>query len=404
MVKDSTIAGAETGKWSSDAFLDQLRQQGDPLADTCIADLAPLLRARDFQALFRRLDRNAAAIPGDVPESLARYLDQACVLPRIDGGPVDMARIERGQAVFMTHLFPACAVLLLKSLPEGYAAPNLSRVLAETGNMERRTYRRLLGVLQLLLNVSTPGGFGPQGKALVTLAKVRLLHASVRRLVHHTLPDYEKRYGTPVNIEDMLGTIMGFSYLVVAGLERLQIALAPEEAADFYYVWCAAGLLMGIHPAGEPENSAWLPPDLASAALFYESYSRRHYVEARENPAGVVLARADLAVIDRILPPTLLSRLGFRPVPRLLMEALMDQVAMARVGVRPVRGLPILRFLILALPVLWSRIWRHLDDFDPTGRRHTELSARFFGDLIRLGRGEEVTFALPDNLKEFEAL
>jgi hypothetical protein len=62
------------------------------------------------------------------------------------------------------RLFPACAVLLLKSLPEGYAAPNLSRVLAETGNMERRTYRRLLGVLQLLLNVSTPGGFRPEGK------------------------------------------------------------------------------------------------------------------------------------------------------------------------------------------------------------------------------------------------
>lgn len=400
--QDPAIISAEIGKWSSDAFLDQLRRHEDPLADTCVAELAPLLCTRDFHTVFRRIDRNDALIPGDVPESLARYLEQTRVLPRLDGGPLNMARIERGQAVFMTRLFPACAVLLLKSLPEGYAAPNLSRVLAKTGNLERRTYRRLLGVLQLLVNVSTPSGFRPDGKALVTLAKVRLLHASVRRLVRNTLPDYERRYGTPVNMEDMLGTIMGFSYLVVSGLERLQIGLSSEEAEDFYYLWRAAGLLMGIHPAGDPENSAWLPPDLASAGSFYESYSRRHYVEAKDNPDGVILAKADLAMINRILPRTL-RRLGFSLVPRLLMETLMDREAMARVGVRPVSGLPILRFLILTVPVLWSRMWRHLDGLDPTGRRHAELSARFLGNLIRLGRGDEVTFSLPDRLEEFKS-
>jgi hypothetical protein len=397
-----TISGP--ARWSDDAFLDRLRLQGDPLGDGCIEDLAPVLRTEDFRDLFRRLDRNDAAIPGDAPEALARYLEQARVMPRLDGAPVDMARIARGQAVFMTHLFPACTVLLLKSLPEGYAAPPLSRVLAATGNLERRTYRRLLGVLQLLVNVSTPGGFGPEGKALITLAKVRLLHASVRRLVRQTLPDYEGRYGTPVNVEDMLGTIMGFSYLVVAGLERLRIGLAAEEASDFYYLWRVAGLLMGIHPAGEPDSGAYLPPDLASAARFYDNFSRRHYVAAGDNPAGSALAKADLSMIDRMLPRTLLRRLGFSPAPRLLMEALMDREAMARVGIRPVPGFPILRLVILALPALWARVWQRFDDLDPTGRRHAELSARFLENLIQLGRGGEVGFAVPDTLEEFEAL
>jgi hypothetical protein len=82
----------------------------------------------------------------------------------------------------------------------------------------------------------------------------------------------------------------------------------------------------------------------------------------------------------------------------------MGQPAMARVGIAPVPALPLLRLLIVHLPAWWSRIWRHLDRFDPTGHRHAELSARLLQNLIDRGRGGEVTFRLPDTLEEFEAL
>ena len=39
--------------------------------------------------------------------------------------------------------------LLAKSLPEGYQAPRLSRVLMISGELRRSTYRRVLGVLQM---------------------------------------------------------------------------------------------------------------------------------------------------------------------------------------------------------------------------------------------------------------
>lgn len=395
---------ADRGVWSDDAFLDRLRLQGDPPADECFQELAPILRADDFRDLFRHLDRNDATIPDDVPAPLSRYLENARVLPRLDGIPLDLARIERGQTVFMTHLFPAVAVLLMKSLPEGYAAPNLSIVLNATGNLERRTYRRLLGVVQLLVNVSEVGGFAPGGKGLISLAKVRLLHAGVRHVVRRELPDYEARFGVPANTEDLIGTIMGFSYLVVAGLERLRIHLNRAEAEDFYYLWRAAGSLMGIGCENDAVGSACMPPGLKQAALFYESYSRRHFVAEADNPAGTALARADLEMLDRLLPQTPLRRLGLNFVPRLFMETLMGREAMSRVGISPTPILPLTRLVIVHLPALWNRLWHRLDRLDPTGKRHAELSARFLRNIVVRGRDGEVTFRLPDTLEEFEAL
>ena len=395
---------ANLGVWADDAFLDRLRLQGDPPADECFQELAPILRVDDFRDLFRRLDRNDVTIPGDVPAPLSRYLENARMLPRLDGVPLDLARIERGQTVFMTHLFPAVAVLLMKSLPEGYAAPNLSVVLNATGNLERRTYRRLLGVVQLLVNVSEVGGFAPGGEGLISLAKVRLLHAGVRHVVRQELPEYEARFGVPANTEDLLGTIMGFSYLVVAGLERLRIHLNRAEAEDFYYLWRVAGSLMGIGGENDTAGDAGMPPDLKQAAVFYESYSRRHFVAAADNPAGTALARADLEMLDRLLPQTPLRRLGLNFVPRLFMETLMGREAMARVGISPAPILPLTRLLIVHLPALWNRLWRRLDRLDPTGSRHAELSARFLRDMVVQGRDGEVTFRLPDTLEEFEAL
>lgn len=395
---------ASLAPWSNDGFLNELRCQGDPLADTCMAELADLLREQDFRDLFKLLSRNDTPMPADVPEPMARYVEQARALPRMDGRDVDLERVRRGQCVFMTNLFPAAMVLLMKSLPEGFAAPNLSLVLSETGNLERRTYRRLLGVLQMLVNVSKVGGFASDGKGLVTLAKVRLLHAGVRRLVRQRLPWYEERYGVPANLEDMLGTIMGFSLLVVDGLEKLNIPLSADEKEDFYYLWRVAGLLMGIHPPGRPESSVYMPPDLAGAAAFYESYCRRHYVTATENPDGVALAMADLRMINRMLPQTWLRRRGWMIVPRVFMAELMGREAMLRVGIRPLRGFLLLKWLLVQLPTLWSRLWRISDRFDPTGHQHARLSQRFLQDVIVCGHGGEVTFSLPDTWEEFEAL
>ena len=144
-------------KWSNDEFLDTLAAQGDVAADRCVHELQQVLQNEDFGRLFETMNSNDEPLPDDMPEVLRRFFDEAIRLPKMDGSEVDMARVKRGEAVFMTHAFSAALVLLAKSLPEGYSAPRLSRVLVLSGNLSHHPYRRLLGVLQMLINVTSVG-------------------------------------------------------------------------------------------------------------------------------------------------------------------------------------------------------------------------------------------------------
>ena len=381
-----------TDRWSDDAFLDGLKRQGDARADACFDALKDDLAGEDFAKLFVQLNANGVALPDGLPEPLEDFLAESMRLPSIGGEPVDSDRLARGQKVFMTNALPAALVLLAKSLPEGYAAPRLSKILVLSDNLKERPYRRLLGVLQMLVNVSAVGGFEAGGKALVTIPKMRLLHAGVRHIVRQHLPDYEADYGPPVSQEDMLATVMAFSYLLVTGLQRLDIGLSNDEAEDFYYLWRVFAQMMGIHPAGDPDSADFVPADLAQAEAFYRAYRSRHYTPAAENPDGVALAEANLGLLNDLLPQTPLRRLGLNIVPRVYMANLLGSQACARIGIKPVRFLHVTNWVLMRLPAVWSRLWSVRDRFDPASGVHENLSRLFFQGLIDREYGGEVTF------------
>lgn len=404
-------------RWSDDAFLNELRRMGDPLADQCLAELDQwLVELRDSSGerdeavkahwvdLLKRPLVNAEPVPYDFPEAYKRFFALTAKLPTLDGTPVDPARIERGQRVFMTHALPSAMVLLAKALPEGYAAPNLSKVLRLSDNLTEDPYRRLLGVLQMVINVSEKGAFDATGKAIITVPKIRLLHAGVRRIVQAHLPDYQTQYGVPVNLEDMLGTVMGFSYLVIVGLQRLNIGLTDPEAEDLYYLWRVFAQMMGIHPEGAPNSSLFIPADLEEAKAFYDSYRRRHYVEADSNSEGVELARANLQMLNDLLPQTPLRRLGLKIVPRIYMEQLIGKDGCSKIGVKPVRFLFLTKWFLSHVPWFWTRLWDAVDLVDRSGNLHQNLSRIFFQGLITQGTGGEITWTVPRTLTDLREM
>ncbi|MGB0909492.1 MAG: oxygenase MpaB family protein [Nitrospirales bacterium] len=391
-------------KWSDDHFLDGLRLQGDVAADQCIIELQSQLKEEDFSELFQRLNTNNVKVDENIPDPLKRFLTMTMHIPLVDSHPVDEERLRRGQQVFMTHALPSALVLLVKSLPEGYAAPSLSKVLCISSNLSQRPYRRLLGVLQMVINVSAVGGFDPTGKALVTVPKIRLLHASIRKLVREHLGGYEQQYGTPVNCEDMLGTVMGFSYLVIAGLKQLKIGLRDDEAEDLYYLWRIFAQMMGIHPEGQPDSSEYVPRNLTEAKMFYDSYRRRQYVQADENPEGVELAATNLRMMSDLLPQTPLRRLGMHLIPKMYMEELIGQEGCRRIGIRPVRFLYLTKWLVTTFPSVWSRLWNVVDRVDTSHHFHENMSRVFFQGLINREFDGEITFQIPDTLEELNKL
>jgi hypothetical protein len=382
-------------KWSDDTFLDGLRRLGDQAADSCAAEL---IGQGDLSGLFRHADSNRPVIRENLPAPLISFFGSTAALP----SGVDLERVARGEDLFEANAFPMALVLLARSLPEGYAAPNLTRILNLSGNLDHHPYRRLLGVLQMVVNVTTVRGFQSGGNAVVTAQKLRLLHAGVRHIARTSsgMADYETTYGVPVNLEDMLGTIMGFSYLVIDGLPRLGVALDQDAAEDMYYLWTVFARAMGIHPPGRPDSDAYVPRNLTEAAEFYRSYERRHYVTATQNPIGVELAHQNLRMLQDLMP-RILRLLGFGVVPRLYMWELIGADGCSRVGVGRARGHALLCRMVFGFgPVLLRAFGKSA----PSGNPHDHWSRAIFQDMIDQQYGGEVTFLLPQNLGDLRRL
>ena len=370
-------------KWSDTAFLDALRQAGDPLADAAVARLHDEGGAKAVGRAFRHLQGNATPLPADAPEALHAFMRDTGGLPPW----VQPSRLEAGGAAFLKNALPSVVVLLASSLPRGYAAPCLTEILSISRNLERHPYERLMGVVQLLVDVSDHRAFLDGGRAIVTAKKLRLLHAGIRVIADQWRPGFRASYGVPVNHEDMLATIMAFSYLLVTGIRRLGLPLSDQEAEDHYYLWRVFAVLMGIHPPGAPHDDSLVPATLTEAAEFYAAYVARNNTGPECNPYGVTLTEDNLAMMEGLLP-TVTRLCGLGVVPQLCMTELMSPDELARVGFAPMPGHRVLRRVLTF--VLEAGQWT--GHHDSMAAHLAELLLQGMVDVARRG---EVEFSVP---------
>jgi len=383
----------EISRWTDNDFLDQLRAQGDDLADDAVGRLIAEGGVASVNKIFKHMTGEGDPLPEDAAKPFVQFLDDTNSLPSW----IDLERIERGEQIYLQHAFTISVVLLAKSLPEGYSAPNLTRILNISGDLEHSPFRRLMGVLQLIVNLSSQG-FDERQRALVTAQKLRLLHAGVRVVADRALPDYRAEFGIPVNHEDMIATLMGFSYLVIEGLHRIDVPISNEESEDLYYLWRVFAQMMGIHPPGQPDDASYFPENLVAAKAFYDTYSKRHFTGPEVNPEGVVLTRNNLRMMQALIPRWL-RWLGLGVVPSIYMQDLMTPEALARVGVKPVAGSGLLGRLLLWLPRAVQNIEDHF-----SGHAAEHFGALVFQSMITRSRGGAVTFLIPDSIEELHKL
>jgi uncharacterized protein (DUF2236 family) len=295
---------------------------GDPAAAACLDALGADARSAAVQQAMKSLVENDAQLPADLPAPFTAFLAEAREL-----GPLDEERLQRAAVIYGAHAMTGGACLLLSAIPQGYCAPNLSQPLHATGLLDREPYRRLLAVLQMVLDVMTPGGFGPKGTARMLGARLRLLHEGIRRIIPRKIPSYEARFGVPVCVEDMLATLMGFSFLVIDGLQRLDVGLSDADAEDLWYLWRTFGRAMGI-----PEDA--LPVDVADARAFFTRYAERYFVAADVNSEGVALAKENLEMVRELIPRPL-RWLGLSRLPEAFMLELLGVERSAMLDVYP---------------------------------------------------------------------
>src|SRR5689334_12169616 len=138
-----------------------------------------------------KLKANSSPLPDDAPQALKAFMTATAGLP----SGLDMTRLKNGGDAFLQNGVPAVVVLLASSLPRGYGAPCLCDILSISKDLQGRPFDRLMGVVQLLINISDGDAFQPNGRALITAKKLRLLHAGVRRIAKRYRPGYEQKFG-----------------------------------------------------------------------------------------------------------------------------------------------------------------------------------------------------------------
>ncbi|MGO9498338.1 MAG: oxygenase MpaB family protein [Solirubrobacteraceae bacterium] len=269
-------------------LVDDLRHVGDPSADAVIEELARTDQVRTVSDVLRSLTYNDQPVPAELPESIGRWLDEHCVLPDW----VDRDRLERGSTVVVEHGPQVCVALATASLVYCYAGYPGVKVLTFSRRLGHDADRRVGETAQFVLAVVAPGSLDPCGRGIRKIQKVRLLHAAIRYLVMGSGRWDVATDGVPICQEDLIGTLLSFSWIVVDALRKLGVRIDDQEAEDYQYRWRVIGQMLGIDPAA-------IPVDLAQAAALTREIARRNH---RRSDEGVLMTRALFALHANSLP------------------------------------------------------------------------------------------------------
>jgi uncharacterized protein (DUF2236 family) len=277
----------------TDAQLEAWRDEGDPLADRAVTTV--LDGGQPVRELLASLQRNAQAVPAGLPAPLNDFLGATAALPAW----TDPARLELGERLFSRLGPPSVAVLFCSSLPQCYAAEKGAHVLGFSRRLMSDPERRIVETAQFVLDVMAPGGMGPNGTGVRTTQKVRLMHAALRKLVGAD-PAWNRAWGTPINQEDLAGTLCSFSTVVLDGLARLGAPLSDDDERAWVHAWRVVGHLLGVREELLPDEPAEV------RALFAQICARQH----RASEVGHALTRALTEFLDRMTPGTVFDGFG----------------------------------------------------------------------------------------------
>lgn len=273
----------------TDALLDAKRHRGDPLADAVITELFDKGEREAVNTLMTTLVRNDGLPPEQLPPIVRDYLAQTSAIPI-----TDPELVRRGERVFGTYGPEMLMVLGFYSLVASYAAKKGVQVLYRTAYLLHRPVRRVFETTQMVVDVMAPGGLEAHGRGVRTAQKVRLMHAAIRHLtVHDPAQPWDLAgLGVPINQEDMAGTLMTFSFVVIAGLERLNIKLSADEREAYLHAWQVIGRIMGI-------DEDLIPATVADAETLTATIRRR---QIGASPEGQQLTAALIEGMQSLMP------------------------------------------------------------------------------------------------------
>ncbi|HET6613254.1 MAG TPA: oxygenase MpaB family protein [Kofleriaceae bacterium] len=363
----------------SDAKLDAMRQVGDPRADDVVAQLFATRESGEVSALFHRLTTDDEPIPDQLPDIIRTFFEDTGDLPAF----ADRALITRGEELFAVHGMSMVCGLFCSALPHAYCAHRGATVLVETGRMVGDFTRRIVETAQFVMDVMAPGGLAGDGRGLRTTQKVRLIHAALRYLVTHRRQWPTHTLGVPINQEDLAGTLLTFSTVILDALDTLELEVSDGEREAYLHAWRCVGHLLGI-------RADMIPTDVADARALYAAIVRRQFGASAQ---GTLLTQALLDAMATYVPGDAFDGATAVYVRHFLGDALADSL-----GVPP----PNWTELVFRAQASVARIFDHVTERSP-------LIAHLFGGFNRAimeslsvayRSGKGVGFRIPSALRQ----
>jgi len=281
-----------------DENLDHLRTVGDPPMDSYVAThlSGGTTEPRD---LVRTLIRTGlrpqlgSALPGDLAGTLPPWAQEE--------------KLSDGQRFLREYGLAIASTLFTASLPHAYSAEHGSRVLTATaelasGNVNRRiaeTGKMLLDVMTevagaIPLDVGSPGSDAVRG--------VRLFHGAVRQML--LANGWDESRGCPINQEDLLGTLLVFTVVVLDSLEKMGVTVDEATKDSYVHFWMVIGYLLGIdfamiHRPGSDGTRHAAELTLPELRVVYDAVFRRN---ARASADGQSLTAALMQLMRETMP------------------------------------------------------------------------------------------------------
>lgn len=233
----------------TDQFLDNCRKTGDPVADKLIEQL---YAEQNQQHLYRILQTPIEDVRDikNLPSYLNDFLRHRKPLPQW----YDAKRIRSAQKFYRKYALEIMMLLGAMSLPYCYAATPGNKAIFLTEKIRNKTGKRLLETAQYVIALMEYDSFAEHGPGWTWIQKTRLIHSMVRFMLL-SKNKWDHSWGVPINQEDMAGTNLAFSYIILLGLEKQKFRISADEKEDFLYIWRHIGYQMDIDEQLLPQNS-----------------------------------------------------------------------------------------------------------------------------------------------------
>ena len=277
-------------KLYTDSFFDELRQREDLLADRAVFSLAqnPSLCA---------IINDWETIPDVLPEQFSEEISDFFKFYQHKSQEAEKKVLEGAQTFFEEKGDLYLAMLGFYSLPYCYAFADGAEVLVRSNRIVDQIGERLGETSWFVMEIFRPGAFLSSKEAYLTCAKVRLIHAFSRFFIHSHAKDWDESYGKPVNQEDMLGTNLAFSFIVLRGLTKMGFAPSEKQQTDVLCYWKWIGELMGI------DVTFW--PESPKEAFELDRHIRKRHLKS--SPAGQKLIQSLISFYEEAIPEPLIQ-------------------------------------------------------------------------------------------------